>query len=124
MSKPKIRLSSQNAAEVVARKTDTVTLPNHPDIEVIVRQLPLNVLRRLSNQSRSKNEEEAEAAELDLIRLSFVNEDGSEVFTTETVQELKTGSPPIFTDLVTVMGRANNKRQKDLEKDLEDAEKN
>lgn len=122
--KPRIRLNSSNATEVIARKSTPVVLPNHPEIEVLVRQLPLNVLRRLSNESRSKNETEAEAAELELIRLSFVNDDGSEVWTTETVKDLKESSAPIYNDLVIVMGRANNKKSKEIEKAIEDAEKN
>jgi hypothetical protein len=116
-------LSSSNAREIIACKVEPFELPNHPGTSVYVRQIPIDDLKRLSKIS-VKDTTEGHKAQIELIEKSIVNEDGTPVFTAELASELKVTSGPIFTDLMMVIGKANNKTKKKAEEDLDDAEKN
>lgn len=116
-------LSSLNAREVVACKSEEFILPNHPEYTVRVKQLPIGDLNRLAKPA-VKPGPEGDKARIDLITKSLVNEDGSPVFTAELAADLAMCNAPIFSDLMTVIGKANNKTKPEAEKDLDDAEKN
>jgi hypothetical protein len=116
-------LTSFNAREIVSCKSEEFELPNHPEYMVRVKQLPIDELKRLSRVA-TKDTSEGHKAQLELIAKSIVNEDGTPVFTDELVADLKQANGPIFNDLMIVVGKANNKKKSDIEKDLDDAEKN
>jgi hypothetical protein len=116
-------LTSFNAREIVACKSEEFELPNHPDLMVRVKQLPIDELKRLSKVA-TKDTAEGHKAQIELITKSIVNEDGTPVFTDELAVDLKQANAPIFSDLMNVIGRANNKTKTASEKDLDDAEKN
>jgi hypothetical protein len=98
-------------------------MPNHPDLMVRVKQLPIDELKRLSRVV-TKDTSEGHKAQLELITKSLVNEDGTLVFTEELAADLKQSNAPIFNDLMAVIGKANSKTKKKVEEDLDDAEKN
>jgi hypothetical protein len=117
-------LSSQNAVEIVSCKIDPIPLPNHPQITARVRQIPIGKLERLSRVAGGKGDE-AEKARFELIKDSIVNEDGSPVFATEeSIKALKEANAPIFSDLVVVIGKANNKSKAQINEEVDDIEKN
>jgi len=116
-------LTSFNAREVVSCKSEEFELPNHPEYSVRVKQLPIGDLNRLAKPA-VKPGPEGDKARIDLITKSIVNEDGTPVFTSELAADLANCNAPIFSDLMTVIGKANNKTKPEAEKDLDDAEKN
>ena len=116
-------LTSFNAREIVACKSEEFELPKHPEYMVRVKQLPIDELKRLSRVA-TKDTSEGHKAQLELITKSLVNEDGTPVFTEELAADLKQSNGPIFADLMAVIGKANNKTKKRVEEDLDDAEKN
>ena len=116
-------LSSSNAREIISCKVEPFELPNHPGTSVYVQQIAVNELQRLSRVA-TKTGPEGDKARIDLIARSIVNEDGTPVFNAELAIQLSLANAPIFADLMTVIGKANNKQKADIEKDLDDAEKN
>ena len=116
-------LSSINAREIISCKSEAIELPNHPDTSARVQQLPVNELNRLAKPA-VKPGPEGDKARIELITKSIVNEDGTPVFTAELAADLAVCNAPIFSDLMTVIGKANNKTRPEAEKDLDDAEKN
>lgn len=116
-------LTSANALQIISRKIEEHQLPHHQDVTVRVRQLPIGVLNRLAKSSSGAGVE-GDNARCELVRMSIVNEDGSEVFTSEQSQALKEASAPIFTDLLLVIGKANNKSKQQTDQDVDDLEKN
>jgi len=116
-------LSSQNAMEIISCKSEEFALPNHPELMVRVKQLPVAELNRLGKPA-TKQGAEGDKARIELIQKSIVNEDGTPVFTMMDTVALSQASAPIFSDLMEVIGKANNKKKADIDKDLDDAEKN
>lgn len=116
-------LSSSNAAEYVRCKIEPHSLPRHPEVTALVKQIPVGELARLS-KSAGKDTPEGIKARSELIRQSIVNADETPVFTAETVQELITGNQPLYLDLLDVIAKANNKKPIDIEAETDAAEKN
>ena len=112
-----------NAREVISCKVEPFELPNHPGTSAYVRQIPIEDLKRLSKIA-TKETPEGHKAQIDLITKSITNEDGTPIFTEDLAADLKSTSGPIFTDLMLIIGNANNKTKKKIEEDLDDAEKN
>jgi hypothetical protein len=116
-------LTSFNAREIVSCKSEEFELPNHPGLMVRVKQLPIAELNRLAKPA-TKQGIEGDKARVDLITKSLVNEDGTPVFTADQAIDLMQSSAPIFSDLMAVIGKANNKQKADIDKLADDTEKN
>ena len=108
---------------MISCKSEPFELPRHPGTFANVSQLPINELKRLSRVAM-KDTDEGHKAQIELITKSIVNEDGTPVFTPDLAADLKVANAPIFSDLMAVIGKANNKTKADIEEDLDDAEKN
>ncbi len=71
-----------------------------------------------------KDGPEGDKARAELITLSIVNEDGTPAFTEESTEALKTANAPIFADLLDAIGKTNNKSKKQIDDEVDNAEKN
>lgn len=116
-------LGSHNVADLVACHVEEHELPRHKGTFARVRQIPVADVERLFRIA-GKQGADGDKARFELICRSIVNEDGTPVFTDETVQSLKTGNQPIFLDLIDVVARANNKKPAEVQQEADDLEKN
>lgn len=124
MSEETEYLNSENAEQEAACGIDEFPLPHKPTMRVRVKQLSVGVLRRLSRAMSKGTDSEKHAAEMDFIRQSIVNADGSPVFGDEQrLKALKNSNGPLFGSLMDVIVEANRKRKPDDE-EIDDLEKN
>lgn len=116
-------LGSHNVSETIACQIEPHVLPRHPDMSAHVKQIPVGHIDRLFKLAGDETPD-GEKARLELIQRSIVNQDGSPVFTSDdATKALIEGNQPIFLDLIDVIGKANNKKPKQLDKEADAAEK-
>jgi hypothetical protein len=116
-------LGSHNVSETIACKVEPFPLPRHPGMSAYVRQIPVGQVDRLFRLA-GDDTEAGQKARMELIQRSIVNADGTAIFTEDLIQGLIEGNQPIFLDLIDVIGKANNKKPQQIEKEADDAEKN
>lgn len=116
-------IGSHNISETIACHIEPHPLPRHPGMGVHVRQIPVGHIDRLFRLA-GEDTPEGEKARLELIQRSIVNEDGTPIFTEESAKTLIEGNNPIFLDLIDVIGKSNNKKPQQINKEADAAEKN
>lgn len=116
-------IGSHNISETIACHIEPHPLPRHPGKGVYVRQIPVGHIDRLFGLAGTDGPD-GQKARLELIQRSIVNSDGTPVFTEQSAADLIEGNQPIFLDLIDVIGKANNKKKVDIEKEADAAEKN
>jgi hypothetical protein len=116
-------IGSHNISETIACHIEPHPLPRHPGKGVHVKQIPVGHIDRLFKLA-GDDTPDGEKARLELIQRSIVNQDGSPLFPSEdAAKALIEGNQPIFLDLIDVIGKANNKKPNQIDKEADAAEK-
>lgn len=117
-------LTTENCEQETACSIEEFPLPHKPSMRARVKQLPIGELKRLAKAIQSPVQFDRDKAEIEMIQKSIVNADGTIVFSDEKIAALKTGNAPLYASLVTIIGKANNKSQEQVDAQLDAAEKN
>lgn len=117
-------LTTENCEQETACSIEEFPLPHKPSMRARVKQLPIGELKRLAKAIQSPVQFDRDKAEIEMIQKSIVNADGTIVFSDEKIASLKTGNAPLYASLVTIIGKANNKSQEQVDAQLDAAEKN
>ena len=108
-------LTTENCEQETACSIEEFPLPHKPS---------MRELKRLAKAIQSPVQFDRDKAEIEMIQKSIVNADGTIVFSDEKLASLKTGNAPLYASLVTIIGKANNKSQEQVDAQLDAAEKN
>ncbi len=114
---------SASLARQIVSKIETFPLPSDPETLVRIKQLPIGVLRRLGELA-AQDGTEGDQARSELVQRSVVDADGNPIFDANypLMDEL---TVELLKDLMTLIGRANNKTaDKTFNQQVDDAEKN
>lgn len=104
------KVLSTSTLKGIVSKVERFKLASDPEVEVLIRHIPIGMFRRYG-EAAAKDGEEGDKARSQFIKASVVNEDGTPVFGPDD-DPMEMLSIPVMKDIFDCIGKANNKAAK------------